>query len=145
MTTVYDVPAAALIKEAAAELKKSGKVVPPEWAAFVKLGADAERAPDDGDWWYTRGASLLRKLYINGPIGLARLRKAYGGKRNVGSRPERRKGSSGAVIAALLKQLEGLGFVDKSSRGRRVTPKGVSFLDGVSRRIKVKIPELEKY
>ncbi len=65
MTTVYDVPAAALIKEAAKELKKSKKATPPDWAEFVKLGANVERVPDNEDWWYVRGASLLRKLYVH--------------------------------------------------------------------------------
>jgi len=35
MTTVYDVPASALINEVAQRLKKDKKVTPPEWASYL--------------------------------------------------------------------------------------------------------------
>jgi small subunit ribosomal protein S19e len=27
------------------------------------------------DWWFVRAASMLRKLYLRGPIGVSRMRK----------------------------------------------------------------------
>ena len=68
MVTVYDVPAEQLILKTAQKLKENDKIVPPDWAEFVKTGRHTERAPSQDDWWYTRAASILRKLYVKGPI-----------------------------------------------------------------------------
>ena len=136
MTTVYDVPATELIEEVAKELKKRGAVSPPEWSRFVKTGGDREKAPERDDWWYVRSASILRKLRIRGPVGLERLRKMYGGKKNMGCSPERKAKGSGATIRDILKQLEDAGLVRKTQGGREVTPAGASLLDKVANAMK---------
>ena len=138
MTTVYDVDATELIEEVAKELRKMGAVSPPEWSKFVKTGGDREKAPERDDWWYVRSASLLRKLRIHGPLGLERLKKLYGGRKNMGCSPERKAKGSGAVIRNILKQLENAGLVRKTPRGREVTPAGASLLDRVAHAIKTK-------
>jgi len=74
MATVYDVPADKLIEKVARDLKESVKFERPEWALFVKTGSHKERQPDDENWWWIRAASVLRKIYLNGPIGVERLR-----------------------------------------------------------------------
>ena len=80
MVTVYDIPADDLIRKLAEYLKENvSETTPPTWAAFVKTGAHVERTPSDPDWWYVRCASILRKTYKEGPIGVSRLRKHYGG------------------------------------------------------------------
>jgi small subunit ribosomal protein S19e len=79
MVTVYDVPAEALILKVAEKLKENDKIVPPEWAEFVKTGVHTERAPVQEDWWFTRAASILRKLYVKGPMGTSKLAGEYGG------------------------------------------------------------------
>ena len=80
MVTVYDVPAEALILKTAQKLKENPNIVPPEWAEFVKTGRHTERAPVQDDWWYTRAASIMRKLYVKGPMGSSKLAAEYGGK-----------------------------------------------------------------
>jgi DNA-binding TFAR19-related protein (PDSD5 family) len=88
MTTVYDVPADVLIARLSDYMKGNIKeLAPPEWTAFVKTGSHVERAPQDPDWWYVRAASMMRKLYTKGPIGVSRLRKAYGGRKRMGAKP----------------------------------------------------------
>ena len=78
MTTIYDVPADALISRLSDYIKGNiDEVQPPQWAAYAKTGSHVERAPHDPDWWYVRTASMMRKLYINGPIGISTLRKAW--------------------------------------------------------------------
>ena len=79
MTTVYDVPPNHLIDAVAEELKSSGKIEPPEWAAFAKTGVNKEMPPVNPDWWFVRCASVLRRIYIDGPVGVSRLRSYYGG------------------------------------------------------------------
>lgn len=156
MTTVYDVPADKLIARLAEELKKIPEIKPPEWAPFVKTGVDRERAPEDPDWWYVRCASILRRIYIDGPVGIERLRTYYGGKRRPGQYTGRRHGkahfrkASGAIIRKALQQLEAAGLVEKvEGKGRAITPKGRSLLDKLAHEIKKEvikeIPRLARY
>ncbi|MFQ5887252.1 MAG: 30S ribosomal protein S19e [Candidatus Hydrothermarchaeales archaeon] len=145
MTTVYDVPASKAIDQASKELKKFKEVGPPDWARFTKTGSGREKQPEQKDWWYTRTASILRKIYIAGPIGITRLSKKYSSKKNRGFKPEARRRGSGAITKAIIKQLESIGFVKTTKRGRAITPSGVSFLDKISHTIKKGMSELNKY
>ncbi len=89
MATVYDVGANNLIEEIAKDISKDGNMKAPDWAIFVKTGASKERPPARDDWWYIRAASTLRKLHMGSkPIGVSKLRKAYGGRKNRGHKPE---------------------------------------------------------
>ncbi|MEM3061142.1 MAG: 40S ribosomal protein S19, partial [Candidatus Bathyarchaeia archaeon] len=75
MPTVYDVPAELLIKRLAEHIKTNlYEVAPPGWVIGTKTGPHREYPPQNKDWWYTRCASLLRKLYLRGSIGVPRLR-----------------------------------------------------------------------
>ncbi len=145
MTTVYDVPADLLISNVAKELSENKKINPPEWAKFVKTGVHKERRPEDMGWWYTRCASILRRVYIDGPVGLNSLRSYYGGKKDRGSEPEKFKKGSGSIIRTALHQLEDAGYIAKIREGRIVTPEGKSFLDNASNVVKKEIPELANY
>lgn len=149
MTTVYDVPPSDLIRAVAEELKAAGKVAEPAWAAYVKTGAHKEMPPTNSEWWYERCASLLRQVYINGPVGVSRLRTHYGGKtKNRVSTGTFVKGS-GSIVREALQQLEKAGFVKKFKNGRQVTAEGQAFMDGVAHKVhntlKDTIPELAKY
>lgn len=144
MTTVYDVPPSIIIKSVSEKLKKA-KIAQPEWVQYVKTGPNREHQPMEADWWYIRCASILRKLYEKGPIGVNRLSRIYGGKRNRGMKPERRTKGSGSIIKDALVQLEALELVKTTKRGRELTPKGVSLLDKASHEVKKTIPELKRY
>jgi len=151
LTTVYDVPADILIDRLSKYLKENVKEIrPPEWAAYVKTGSHVERAPHNPDWWYVRAASILRKLYIKGPIGVSRLRKLYGGRKRRGVKPAHFRRAGGSIIRHILQQLEEAGLAEKDgNRGRVLTPKGRSLLDAMAARIKRElereIPELKAY
>jgi small subunit ribosomal protein S19e len=149
MTTVYDVPAHRLIKSVAEKLREMEEFKPPEWAVYVKTGVHKERSPEQPDWWYTRVASIFRKIYTDGPVGVERLRTVYGGRKRRGSKPPKFAKGSGSVIREAIQQLEKAGFVDKTQRGRFVTPKGRAFLDKVASELKksivTEIPALGKY
>ena len=146
MPTVYDVPAEDLIQAIAVELKKYNKITPPVWASYVKTGSFKQHAPQDPDWWFVRCASLLRKVYLSGPIGTSHLRKAYSGLRRGRMSPEKSTKASGAVIRKALQQLESEGLITSSRPGRIISAKGRSLLDKFSATlIKEKFPELKKY
>jgi len=136
MTTVYDVESGALVKAAAEDLKT--KIKAPEWAPFVKTGVSKERPPEDPNWWYVRTASLLRKIYLKGPIGVSHLRKEYRSKKNRGVKPEASFLASGKIIRLGVQQLEGLGFIKKTkaNEGREITPAGVKYLDNLAHKVK---------
>ena len=145
MTTVFDVPADLLINQVAEEFKANDKIEPPAWSNFVKTGVHKERKPENLDWWFVRCASILRRVYIDGPVGVMSLRTFYGGKKDRGVRPEKFRKGSGAIIRGALHQLEDAGYVEKVEGGRVITPAGRSFLDKKSGEIIKDIPSLEKY
>jgi small subunit ribosomal protein S19e len=149
MTTVYDIPADMLIRQAAEEMKKNPQIQPLDWAAFAKTGVHKEMPPEDPDWWYIRAASVLRRVYIDGPVGTQRMRTFYGGKRDRGSNPYQFRKGSGSILRKILQQLEGAGYVARNKEGRKVTPAGRSFLDGVANSLKPQVvetvPGLTKY
>ncbi|MFH1210963.1 MAG: 30S ribosomal protein S19e [archaeon] len=140
MPTVYDVDANSLIEKAAQELKKVESIQAPKWAVFVKTGHSKQRPPENSDWWYHRSASILRKVYLRGPLGVSKLRTNYGSKKNRGHAPEHRYRASGKIIRVMLQQLEAAGFIKqtekKGHKGRFITPKGKAFLDGVGKTLK---------
>ncbi|UCF13797.1 MAG: 30S ribosomal protein S19e [Thermoplasmatales archaeon] len=150
MTTAYDVPAKELIDALTKKLQSEKDVVPPEWSDFVRTSLSRENPPEKKDWWYTRCASILRKIYVNNSIGIERLRSEYGGKCDRGSKPYKARGGSGSIIRNALHQLEKAGFVAKvRGKGRVLTPKGMSLLDNTAYEIKKNLidyyPELKKY
>lgn len=139
MASIYDVDPTELIEKAAVELAKNDNIKPPEWASFVKTGAHRERVPARRDWWYVRAAAVLRTIYRMGPIGVAKLRVRYGGKKRRGYQPPEFRAGSGNIIRKILQQLEKAGFLKKEDKsqhkGRCMTPKGKSFLDKIATQI----------
>ncbi len=135
--SVHEVHAAALIKRVSEELKKLKELTPPKWSHFVKTGAHKERPPERPDWWYMRAASLLRRIYINGPVGISRLRTHYGGRQRRGQAPDHFRKAGGKIIRTILQQLEQAGLVKKVERGgRKLTPKSASMLENLAKQIK---------
>jgi len=152
MATIYSVDTNELIEKAAEELKKNEHIKPPVWAGFVKTGAHSERSPVREDWWYVRTAAVLRTIYRQGPIGVAKLRVKYGGKKRRGHKPAKFYKGSGNILRKVLQQLEKAGYLKKEEkeqyRGRKITPAGKSFLDKISSEIykvrpkpKVEVPK----
>jgi len=123
---IYDVHATPLIEVTAKKLQK--KLKQPEFVAFVKTGSHRERAPQREDWWYVRAASILYRLYKEGPLGVESLRTYYGGRKRRGVKPAKFRKASGKVIRSCLQELEKAGYVEKAEKGRKISPKGISLL-----------------
>ena len=151
MTTAYDVSADVLINRLSGYMKENiREIQPADWAGFVKTGSHVERMPQNPDWWYVRSASVLRKLYMNGPVGVSRLRKEYGGRKRRGVRPAHFAKAGGNILRSILQQLEKAGLAQKDgTKGRVVSGKGRSLLDAMSTQIKRDLdrenPELQNY
>jgi len=140
MVTVFDVDGRKLILEAATALEAQNALQPPAWSKFTKSGVCAERVPEQENWWFIRGAAMMRKIYMEGPIGVRDLRKEFGKKRRMGVRPARVYPASGAVTRKLMQQLEKAGYVSKAEKdkrylGRIISAKGRGFLDSIAKKV----------
>lgn len=151
MPTPYDIPASVLIEKLTSYLKEEvDEIKPPEWSSFVKTGVHNQRPPTNPDWWFVRCASILRKVYVKGPIGIELLRQEYGGRLDRGAKPEHASKGSGAIARNALKQLQAAGLVrPQKNEGRVVTSEGRQLLDRLStelkRELEKTVPELVKY
>lgn len=149
MVKAYDVPADLLIKRLAEEFKKDYRFKPPEWIYYVKTGSHAERLPQDKDWWYIRLASMLRKVYLYGPISVKDLRREYGGWKQVGYSKAHHRDAGGAIIRTAFHMLENANYVTKSKEGRIITSEGMKLVDNISKIVYNELvkekPELLKY
>jgi small subunit ribosomal protein S19e len=151
LITPHDVPASQFIEKLAKYIKENvEQVQPPAWAAVAKTGSHVEKQPQDPDWWYTRAASVLRKVYVHGPIGLEQLRSDYGGRKGFHVSPNHATKAGGSNIRKILQQLEAAGLIQVTRpKGRVMTPKGRKMLQEISQDLQkdvVKtIPELKKY
>ncbi|WP_336001755.1 30S ribosomal protein S19e [Halorientalis halophila] len=152
MTTLYDVPAEDLIEAVAERLEEEDAVTEPDWARYTKTGAGRELPPEQEDFWARRAASLLRKVAVEQPIGVERLRSEYGDSVNGSTRyrvrPKNNTDASGNIIRTALQQLEEAGYVDiAKGEGRKVSPEGKSLLDDTAGQVLQDLdrPELERY
>jgi small subunit ribosomal protein S19e len=151
LTTPHDVPASKFIEKLAKYLKENvDEVQPLPWASFVKTGSHVEKQPQNPNWWYTRSASILRKVYIHGPLGLEKLRSDYGGRKGFSVTPNHASKAGGNNIRKILQQLEAAGLIQTAKpQGRVMAPKGRKLLQEIAEDVQkdmVKtVPELRKY
>ncbi len=122
MAKVYDVPADLLISKLT-DILKNEDIPAPSWTAFVKTGSHADKPPQNSDWWHTRCASIMRKIYLHGPIGTNELRIMYGGGKAVGYGAANHRDSGGVIIRKAIQGLEKLGYVEKVEKKGRVLSK----------------------
>tara|TARA_Y100000310_G_C20605678_1_gene775344 strand:- start:633 stop:1226 length:594 start_codon:yes stop_codon:yes gene_type:complete len=132
MEAIYTVDPSDLIEHVSKELESVEAISAPAWAAYCKTGAHAERPPARADWWNMRAASVLRKVFLKGPIGVAKLKHLYGGKKNRGHKPEEFREGSGNIARKILQQLEKAGYLKQEAKGvhkgRVLTPAGKKVL-----------------
>ncbi len=126
------------------------QVQPPPWAPLIKTSTHAQSQPEDQDWWFTRAASILRKTYTEGPVGLEHLRAEYGGRKSLGVRRQHARKGGGTNLRKILQQLEAAGLVETvKGKGRIITKEGRKILDHTAAEIKEELekkqPELKKY
>jgi small subunit ribosomal protein S19e len=151
LVTPNDVPAFRFIQRLARYLKENvDAVTPPTWANVAKTGTHVQQQPQNPDWWYVRCASILRKIYVHGPIGIQKLRADYGGRNSKGVKPKHATKAGGSIVRKALQQLETAGYIETMKpRGRRTTPAGRKVLkelaEGLSKELTKEHPDLEKY
>ncbi|KVH92644.1 Ribosomal protein S19e [Cynara cardunculus var. scolymus] len=110
----------------------------PEWTDIVKTATFKELAPYDPDWYFIRAASIVRKIYLRGGLGVGAFQRIYGGHKRNGSSPPHFCKSSGGIARHILQQLETMKIIDMDPKGgRRITSNGRRDLDQVAGRIVV--------
>lgn len=134
MSNVYEVKSADLVKVASQRLKE--KMKKPDYVNFVKSGPSKERVPQDPDFWFVRSASILRQVYLNGPIGVSRLRTRYGSKKEHVVHRHHHKQAGGSIIRDAMIELERIKLVQNTKEGRIITAQGKSFLDKIANELK---------
>ncbi len=147
MVNFKDIPPEMLIRQISNKLSK--EIQEPKWAKEVKTGQHKERGPNEADWYYIRVASVLRKVATNSPIGIEKLASQYGGKVDRGSKAHHAGKGSRKVLRSALQDLEKLGYVLKSKKGRSVSSSGTKLLNSAAKNasaaLKEKVPAIEKY
>jgi small subunit ribosomal protein S19e len=134
MANLYEVDASAFINKAAEKLK-TANVSKPAYIDYAKSGAGKERAPASKDFWYVRCASVLRQVYLNGPIGISTLRTRYGNRKRHTVTRHHHYRAGGSLIKDAFDALEKLGYIKKAKVGRVITPAGKAFADKISNEI----------
>jgi ribosomal protein S19E (S16A) len=71
----------------------------------------------DPDWYFVRAASIARKIYLNGGIGVGALSRWYGGQHNSSNKPEKFRRAARGLIRHILKNLEKAGLVEAVEKG----------------------------
>jgi small subunit ribosomal protein S19e len=152
MTTLYDAPAEEVIEALAETLTEESAIEEPDWLQFTKTGVDRELSPEQEDFWTRRAASVLRKVAVDGPVGVNSLQTEYGGAKQGSTRyrvrPRQKSDASGNIIRTVLQQLEEAGYVEiAEGEGRQVTPEGHSLLDETAAEVIESLddPALERY
>lgn len=143
MVDVKEVPADLLINKVASGFKEQNITI-PEWTKYLKDGIGREKAWTQDDWYYTRLASVLRKIYLNGNIGISRLSQEYGSRQDRGTKRYHPVAGSRFIIRNILQTLESMGYVKKDKAGRILTPAGQSLLDKASKEVMKELSEKDK-
>ncbi|HLD97964.1 MAG TPA: 40S ribosomal protein S19 [Candidatus Nanoarchaeia archaeon] len=133
--SIYELDAREFNSKLALELKKIPELEAPEWIYLVKSSVARERPIEEVDFWHKRTASILRQIYINGTLGVNKLKKRYGGKKNRGVKPSRKKSGGGKIVRLILQQSEKAGLLEKIKegklKGRKLTDKGKKLLEEI--------------
>eukprot|EP00826_Nyctotherus_ovalis_P000256 TRINITY_DN0_c264_g1_i3.p1 TRINITY_DN0_c264_g1~~TRINITY_DN0_c264_g1_i3.p1 ORF type:complete len:149 (-),score=54.68 TRINITY_DN0_c264_g1_i3:47-493(-) len=142
------------INEFAASLEKSGNFAIPKWVDFVKTGVQKELAPYNDNWLFVRAASIARRIYLHGMLGVNTLRTMYGSKNRKGTAGPHFRKSDAKVIRYCTCQLKKMGYldliidkveddngnmIDLSTKGKVITKKARAEMDKIATEIYKKL------
>ena len=94
----------------------------PPWTDIVKTAQFKELAPYDPDWYYVQAASMARKIYFRGGLGVGAFRRIYGGSKRNGTMEVVHPISAKAVVLLavahhVLQQLANMNIIDIDPKG----------------------------
>merc|ERR1719336_1124136 len=127
--TVKSVPPHLFTIALADHFKKSGKFELPDWHDLIKTAPFKEMPPMDPDWYYTRCASVARRVYLHGGLGVGGFSRVFGGRNRRGSKKPHWARASKGLIRHMLAALQEADIVAKRKKGRWITQNGQRELD----------------
>nr|7QCA_ST0 Chain ST0, 40S Ribosomal protein S19 [Spraguea lophii 42_110]7QJH_RT0 Chain RT0, 40S Ribosomal protein S19 [Spraguea lophii 42_110]7QJH_ST0 Chain ST0, 40S Ribosomal protein S19 [Spraguea lophii 42_110]8BR3_ST0 Chain ST0, 40S Ribosomal protein S19 [Spraguea lophii 42_110]8P5D_ST0 Chain ST0, 40S Ribosomal protein S19 [Spraguea lophii 42_110]8P60_RT0 Chain RT0, 40S Ribosomal protein S19 [Spraguea lophii 42_110]8P60_ST0 Chain ST0, 40S Ribosomal protein S19 [Spraguea lophii 42_110] len=103
-------------------LRTNKTVVPIKNFDIIKTSRGKETSPLDINWYYTRAASIIRKLLISKaknekPLSIVRFSSEYGCAKDRGNRPNKHVRASKGIIIKILNDLQEKGWVEKKENG----------------------------
>ena len=126
----------------------------------MKTGIQKELAPYNDNWLFIRAASIARKIYIHGRLGVGSLRTIYGSKNRKGTAGPHFRRSDGKIIRHCTCQLQKMGYLDLvidqvddetgkmiqiSTKGKQLTKKARAEMDKIATEIYKRLhPRKEK-
>ena len=119
--TVKDVPAQEFVVALAAHFKKTQKLSVPAYHDLIKTATYKELCPQDPDWYYVRAASVARKIYLRGGIGVGAFQKIYGGSKSNGSRRPHFAKAAAGIHRVILQGLTEIDLVAKKKDKKYTT------------------------
>ena len=119
--TVKDVPAQEFVSALAAHFKKTQKLTVPAYHDLIKTATYKELCPQDPDWYYVRAASVARKIYLRGGIGVGAFQKIYGGAKSNGSRRPHFAKAAAGIHRNILQALTEIDLVAKKKDKKSAT------------------------
>ncbi len=134
MANIFEVKGDVLVRKVALRLKEQ-KIPKPAYVDYVKTSPSKERIPQDPDFWYFRCASVLRQVYINGPVGVSKLRTRFGSNKAHTVTKHHHRRAGGSIIKDAFDVLEKNNYIKKTKKGRVIAPAGKSLLDKMSNEI----------
>ena len=144
MVNVKEVPADLLLSKLASEFKEKD-VKMPEWVNYLKDGIGREKSWVQDDWYYTRMASIMRKVALNSSIGISRLSQEYGSRQDRGTKRYHPVEGSRYIVRNILQSLEKLGYLKNDTKiGRSLTPAGQSLVDKAAKEVMKNLAEKDK-
>ncbi len=144
MVNVKEVPADLLLNKLASEFKEKD-VKMPEWVNYLKDGIGKEKSWVQDDWYYTRMASIMRKVALNSSIGISRLSQEYGSRQDRGTKRYHPVEGSRYIVRNILQALEKLGYLKNDTKiGRSLTPAGQSLVDKAAKEVMKNLAEKDK-
>ncbi|MEM0139713.1 MAG: 30S ribosomal protein S19e [Ferroplasma sp.] len=143
MVNVNEVPADLLLNKLASEFKEKNVEI-PDWTHYLKDGIGREKAWEEEDWYYTRLASVMRKISLKNNIGIARMSQEYGSRQDRGTKKYHPVQGSRYIVRNVFHTLESMGYVKKDKTGRSLTPAGQSVLDIAAKNVMKELSEKDK-
>merc|ERR1712046_405347 len=117
-------------------LEKEAVISMDASCSLMKTGSFKERSPDSEKWIFFRGAAILRRIAVEGGMGVGKLSKVFGGKNNRKlSKPHKVKSSRGH-LRKLVQQLGKAGLLsEEKGELRKITQKGKELLDSIAKSV----------
>ena len=121
--SALDVNSHVFINRLADFFKTKNIIKLPKWSLLVKTSRAREIAPLSQDWFFTKAASIARRVYVSKShtLGIGSLKVAMGKRQRRGVQPNIARTHSGRIISEIVSQLRKGGYIENYARDENTT------------------------